>query len=370
MREVTLFSFSFLHGRSSGTPSPHSRKQEPSAGTISRRKALLAGLGGGVISLAPQIVQARPARRHTVAHTDTGLRVLTFSGRICEIQKKILFAGYTRQTHHRIITSGWDGSLTALQQQEKTNPKHWAAVMMENSSLALGGSAGLLAPLPEDAAQPNYSTSIDYAIAWDSSRFDTPPNWADFWDVARHPGRRSLRRDPRTTLEIALLADGVPSEMVYRTLNTQDGLMRAFRKLDQLRPYIVWWSTPEEAAQILKSGGALMGLAPTGEMLNTTAGDTKRFGICWQQRLQIRYGWGVPHSSASTAAALSFVSWLDQAQQQQAFSNAWPSLPSMKDMAVDNNLRHLAAPLVVDDIFWINHLNIIAEHFEQWALRK
>lgn len=42
----------------------------------------------------------------------------------------------------------------------------------------------------------------------------------------------------------------------------------------------------------------------------------------------------------------------------------------MRDMAVDNNLRHLAAPLVVDDIFWINHLNIIAEHFEQWALRK
>ncbi|PHY93806.1 spermidine/putrescine ABC transporter substrate-binding protein [Acetobacter pomorum] len=368
MREVILFSFPFLHGRSGGTSSSQSQKRAHSAGLISRRKALLAGLSGSLLSLTPPVL-ARPARKHTPPHSEP-LRVLTFSGNICDIQKKILFSAYTRQTHRHILTSGWDGSLTSLQQQEKTNPKHWAAVMMENSSLAIGGSAGLLAPLPEDITAPNYSTSIDYAIAWDSSRFDTPPNWADFWDVARHPGRRSLRRDPRTTLEIALLADGVPPEMVYRTLNTQNGLIRAFQKLDQLRPYIVWWSTPEEAGQILKSGGALMGLAPTGEMLNSTDTNTRRFGICWQQRLQLRYGWGVPHSSATTSAALSFVSWLDEPQQQQAFFNAWPSLPSMREMAVDSSLHHLAPPLVVDDIFWINHLNIIAEHFEQWALRQ
>ena len=55
------------------------------------------------------------------------------------------------------------------------------------------------------------------ALAYRSDKFAAqgPASWADFWDVAKFPGRRSLRRSPIETLEQALLADGVPMAQLY-----------------------------------------------------------------------------------------------------------------------------------------------------------
>ena len=79
-------------------------------------------------------------------------------------------------------------------------------------------------------------------LAWDRGKFQGTPSWQDFWDIARVPGKRGLQRSPRGTLEIALLADGVAPGDVYRALRGDDGVQRAFRRLDQLLPYIVWWA--------------------------------------------------------------------------------------------------------------------------------
>ena len=47
------------------------------------------------------------------------------------------------------------------------------------------------------------------------------------------------------------MADGVAVPDVYKTLASKEGQDRAFQKLDQLKPYIVWWQTGQEAAHIL-----------------------------------------------------------------------------------------------------------------------
>jgi len=41
-------------------------------------------------------------------------------------------------------------------------------------------------------------------------------------------GKRALRKGPKTTLEIALMADGVAPKDVYKTLGTNEGVERAF----------------------------------------------------------------------------------------------------------------------------------------------
>ena len=46
------------------------------------------------------------------------------------------------------------------------------------------------------------------------------PSWADFWDVAKYPGKRGLRKGVRGNLEIALMADGVAPGDVYKTLGS------------------------------------------------------------------------------------------------------------------------------------------------------
>ncbi|KGB20810.1 ABC transporter, periplasmic spermidine putrescine-binding protein PotD [Acetobacter tropicalis] len=309
--------------------------------------------------------------RHTTRSVTPPLRVLTFGGTISATQQKILFKPYAQLLKRPITITSWDGEIDVLHKQETVAPHRWAAVMMEDSSLQISCSLGLLARDPTDSSnnscgQP--SAAIDFAMAWDRSRFETTPTWADFWDVARHPGRRSLRRDPRTTLEIALLADGVQPEALYRVLSSNEGLDRAFHKLEQIRPYIVWWSTPAEAAHILKSGGALMGCVPTGEILSATPAERLRFGVFWSQRLQVNYAWGVPKSSAQDNTALAFTSWLEHPTQKQAFANAWPSLPSLTEINSGSpELQHLPAAIPVDDAFWSAHLATISARFEHWA---
>ena len=54
------------------------------------------------------------------------------------------------------------------------------------------------------------------------------------------PASAACRR-VRGNLEFALIADGVAPGDVYKVLATSEGVDRAFRKLDQLKPYIVWW---------------------------------------------------------------------------------------------------------------------------------
>ncbi|MFX7507049.1 extracellular solute-binding protein, partial [Acinetobacter baumannii] len=66
---------------------------------------------------------------------------------------------------------------------------------------------------------------------------------ADFWNVKKFPGPRAMQKTPRTTLEFALIADGVPARDVYRVLGTREGVARAFRKLDEIKPYVKLWGT-------------------------------------------------------------------------------------------------------------------------------
>lgn len=343
--------------------------QRPCRNAVSRRALLLAGLG----SLPSLLPGAAAARTHKQARADKSLRILTFTGCIAQTQSKILFKPYEHLTHQSIMPQGWTGELPDL--QHFASPPHHtpAAAMMESSSLRLGCTLKLLSRHQTDTSSSNCglpSASIDYAMAWDKARFESTPSWSDFWDVARHPGRRSLRRDPRLTLEIALLADGVPANALYRVLGTADGVRRAFLKLEQLRPYIVWWSTPEEAGQILTSGGALMGCVPTGEILGAADTIRQRFGLYWQQRFIVQYGWGVLASAATNPAALAFVSWLEQAAQQQAFANAWPSLPSMAELStLAPGVARIPPATTLDDIFWENNLVTLNDRFQQWMRR-
>lgn len=61
------------------------------------------------------------------------------------------------------------------------------------------------------------------------------------FDVEEFPGTRGLRRGAKFNREIALMADGVAPEDVYDELSTEEGVDRAFAKLDELKEHIQWW---------------------------------------------------------------------------------------------------------------------------------
>src|SRR6185312_6927631 len=94
----------------------------------------------------------------------------------------------------------------------------------------------------------------DYTVfmAWRRDRFgaNPPRNWADFWNVRKFPGARSLALHPSEMLEIALLADGVEPARLYPL-----DVPRALRSLSRIIPHIdVWWSSGAQSSHLLGDG--------------------------------------------------------------------------------------------------------------------
>ena len=55
-------------------------------------------------------------------------------------------------------------------------------------------------------------------------------------------------------LEWALMADGVAPADVYKVLGTDEGVDRAFKKLDTIKKDIVWWEAGAQGPQLLADG--------------------------------------------------------------------------------------------------------------------
>src|SRR5262249_47748849 len=77
-----------------------------------------------------------------------------------------------------------------------------------------------------------------------------PKTWADFWDVKKFPGNRSMLNNAVRTVQFALVADGVPVDKVFPL-----DIDRPFRKLDQIKPHIkVWWTQGNQSQQLVRDG--------------------------------------------------------------------------------------------------------------------
>ena len=123
--------------------------------------------------------------------------------------------------------------------------------------------------------------------AYDPQHFPDarPATIEDFFDLERFPGRRGMRRVPGDNLEIALLADGVPLEEVYATLDTPEGVDRAFRKLDTIKNHIVWWEAGAQPPQMLADGEVVMSTSYNGRIFNAQVLENQRFEVVWDGQI-------------------------------------------------------------------------------------
>ena len=105
-------------------------------------------------------------------------------------------------------------------------------------------------------------------IAFDTTKFENSPQAAaDFFDLEQFPGKRALRKSAKGNLELALIADGVPASEVYDILETDEGVDRAFAKLDTIKHDVVWWEAGQQAAQLLADGEVVMTTSPSAGFL-------------------------------------------------------------------------------------------------------
>ncbi|HTI82876.1 MAG TPA: extracellular solute-binding protein [Acetobacteraceae bacterium] len=283
----------------------------------------------------------------------------------------------------------WGGDIDTLRSQAKTPDNAWDMVMVNSEDLGSGCSENLFEKLdwsaiggkdhylPQAVSDCGVGAGVaSLALAWDRDKSATPPTWADFWDVTKFPGKRGLHKGVRGNLEFALIADGVTPGDVYKVLATSDGVDRAFRKLDQLKPYIVWWNDDAEAARILASGDVLMtsAFAPQIAQVNRTA--HRNFGIQWAASLYEVQSWAILKGSPNLREATQFLYFagtpaiegrlVGQFGEGGLAKGANDGLPGDLAQLSPTAPANLNAAVRVDVGFWHDNQAKLKQRFDTW----
>lgn len=115
----------------------------------------------------------------------------------------------------------------------------------------------------QDYAVGAFTIGITQGWLTDTFSNGGPQNWADFFDTEKFPGKRAWPGSAGSydaSFEIALLADGVAPADLYPI-----DFDRAVKKLNELKPDMVFYSSYPEVQQLLSSGTASIAVSVTGQ---------------------------------------------------------------------------------------------------------
>lgn len=169
-----------------------------------------------------------------------------------------------------------------------------------------------------------------------------PTNWAEFWDIRKFPGARSLTTGQFGTgpWEEALLADGVSADALYPM-----DIDRVFASLDKIKPHVrKWWANGSEILQIMRDDVADLMQSYDGRA-NTLIDSGSPIEI---SRNQAKLTWDylvMPKGSTNAQNAQKLIEFTSRADRQAAFAQLFPNSPSNRNAfksIPDNVARKLA----------------------------
>lgn len=287
--------------------------------TWTRRSALKTiAAGTGAALAAPYVRRAR---------ADETLFINTWGGSWEDSARRNIFDPFTAETGIPIQTVS-PVSVAKLAAQVQSGSYEFDVTTLGAGDLLRANEADLIEPItPESAAGlglwdgavfQNAVASHAFAtmIAYRKDKFPNggPTNWAEFWDVEKFPGTRSLQRYAARILPIALAADGVPTDQLYPL-----DLDRAFAALDRIKEHVrVWWTQGPQAGQLIRDGEVdLIGI------WNQTAGDVIDAGqpleLVWNQAQIERAYWVVAKGTPRAENAWKYIKFATSPKILAAF---------------------------------------------------
>jgi putative spermidine/putrescine transport system substrate-binding protein len=142
-----------------------------------------------------------------------------------------------------------------------------------------------------------------------------PDSIDDFFNLADYPGKRGLRKGAKANLEMALMADGVPASEVYDVLETDEGVDRAFAKLDSIKDSVVWWEAGAQPPQLLADGEVVMSTAYNGRIFNAAVGEGQPFKIVWDGQILDFDLFVIPKGAPNLENALKYIAFSTDTQR-------------------------------------------------------
>jgi putative spermidine/putrescine transport system substrate-binding protein len=321
------------------------------------------------------------------------LTVVSWGGAYQDAQREVFFRPFQQQTRNRLLEETWDGGIGVLRSRIASGANTWDVVQVESEELLIGADEGLFEPMDwaaiggRDAYIPEAfhehgvgAILYSFILAYDRARLaEGPAGWADFFDTRRFPGKRGLRKGPKSTLEIALMGDGVPPDQVYRLLGTAAGVDRAFRKLDSVKADLAWFERGSQPPQWLAAGEVTMTVAYNGRISAANQTDGRNFAIVWKNNIFTLDTWVIMKGSPNKARALEFLRFAGRPEIQAGLP---PKIPyGVTAKGVNERLppdllpnlptapQNMQNALHLSDRFWLDNLDRLTQRFNTWVSR-
>ena len=275
-------------------------------------------IGGGALGGDP--VDADTSRWPKI--TSEEVVVAGFGGLTYRTRHRILFDGFTDASGATVVDAPWDyGKFVAM--LDSANPE-WDMIDFDGFSMVglldAGSKFAKLEPwvrrcdLVDEAYRDYAGGSYAYSVVLGrSDEVGRPFGWKDLFDTRRFPGKRAFPRVIYAgTLELALLADGVPRDQVQPV-----DFERAFRKLDTIKDDLLFYDSYAQGQQFMIQNSA--------SMIVTANSRTEQLkhqgGFDYTFEDAILYPWGafpmpakLPHRDAANA----LIDWMSAPVSQAA----------------------------------------------------
>lgn len=251
--------------------------------------------------------------------------VVNFGGPAVNAFKQAFGAPFEKVSGLKFVVDGSGPSIPKIRAMVESKSVVWDACDTATVASIVLGNGGYLEPidykvvdkakihpafaLPFGVANYMYS----YVISYTKSKVPSAPQtWADFFDVKRFPGKRTMSKMPGGQLEAALLADGVaPGDLFPLDVD------RAIAKIKSIKDNIIFWDSGAQSLQLFRDREVVMG-----NIWNTRAflllqdmkGD---FAFTWNHGILNASAWNIPKGNPTGAAtANKFVASTQDPEQQ------------------------------------------------------
>jgi len=218
-----------------------------------------------------------------------------------------------------------------------------------------------------------YSTVMAYRK--DAFPNGAPKSWAEFWDVKKFPGPRSMRNHPVDNLEAALLADGVPMDKLYPL-----DVDRAFKKLDEIYPHVtVWWTTGQQPAQLLVDKEVVLATGWNGRFYDLIRKGAP-LAIEWNGGVLKQGSWVVPKGAKDKYWSMKMFAMMTDPKRQaeNAAALGYSGTHVDANQYVPEEIRpllplypdHASKQVWLSQEWWTKNGAAMSERWNKWMLSK
>lgn len=320
------------------------------------------------------------------------ITVISFGGASKDVQTDAFYKPFASASGNKVIAGEYNGEMGRIKAMVDTKSVNWDVVQVEAPELIRGCEEGLFEPLdqsklgnPADYVPGTLSECGAGVLVWSMAMAyngdkvsSAPTGWADFWDTRKFPGKRSLRKGAKYSLEVALMADGVPYADIYKQLSTNEGVDRAFRKLDEIKSDIQWWEAGAQPMQFLASGDVVMTTAFNGRVFAAQQSGAN-LKVVWNGSIYAIDSWAIPTGSKNKAVAEDFIAFTLKPENQKIHTKELgygsvnlntaalldPALAARLNTAPDN----LSQAMPINNEFWVNHGEELEQRFNSWVAK-